>query len=129
MKLRDARIAKAVIAGKKIGDIAADESVTERQVYRILAKPEVRDVVDAAARALTRTATLAVQRGASAAAAALVSMSDGTAPPNAARTAAAGKVLDVAIRALEVEDLLSRLLELELLVAEREKTRALGEPT
>lgn len=123
MKIRDGRIAKSVIGGDKVADIAAREKVTERQVFRILAKPEVRDAVDAAARAMTRAATIRIQRGAASAADALCSMADGTVEASSGRVSAAARVVDIALRAVEVEDLLSRLLELELLVAERDRAR------
>jgi len=119
VKLRDARIAKAVIAGEKIAAIAAREGVSERQVYRRIATPEVRGAVDAAGRALTRAATLRIQRGAATAADALCAMADGTVTAVPGRVTAAAKVIDTALRAVEIDDLMTRLSALEQIVTER----------
>ena len=107
--------------GILVSTIAVEHQVSERQVFRILSKPDVKEVVDRAAREFTRTATLVVQRGAASAATALVGMASGAQPATAPRVAAAGKVLEVASHAVELDDLARRVEELEALVDARER--------
>ena len=113
MRPRDGRVAAALISGRIVREIAVAEGVTERQVFRILAKPEVREETDRAAREATRCAGLVVRSGARAAATALVAMASGDAPANSARTAACLGVLAMAAKLSELDDVIRRLDALE----------------
>lgn len=94
MKLRCARVAKAAISGATIKEMAASESVSERQVFRILAKPEVRGAIDAAMQLAVRSSTSILQRGAEGSARALVQMANGEIEASVARVAAARGVIE-----------------------------------
>lgn len=109
MKPRDARVAAALISGRLVREIALEEKVTERQVFRILARAEVREEIDRQTREVVRAAGLVVRTGARAAATALVAMASGAAPASSARTAACLGVLGTAAKLGELEDVLRRL--------------------
>jgi hypothetical protein len=119
--MKHARIAEAVISGRKIAEIATAERIGERQVYKILARPEVRRVVDQAARELARGAARVLLQNATAAAIALVAIGVDDSAPATARVAALTKVIELGQRAIEIDDLDRRVEDLEQLVREREK--------
>jgi len=117
MKTRDAKIAAALISGRLVREIASDEGVSERQVFRILAKTEVKEELERATSELARTAGLVVRSGARAAAKGLVEMASGSVPASSARTAACLGVLNTAAKMTELEDLGRRLEALERTIA------------
>jgi hypothetical protein len=129
MKIKHARIAEALISGRKLAEIATAESVSIRQIYRIAGRPDVRRIVDQAARELARVAARVLLQNAHAAATALVAVgTDGSAPASA-RVAALTKVIELGQRAVEIDDLARRVEELEAAVRERAGEHPGGWPT
>ena len=113
MKATDARLVAAVLSGATVRDVAAELDVSERQVYRRLARPDVREAIDKSAREMARSATLVLQRGADSAARALVAMADGREKASYARVSAAKAVIELALRAVDLDELQTRLAALE----------------
>ena len=117
MKPRDARVAAAQISGRLVREIAAAEGVTKRQVFRRLAKPDVRAEIDRSRREQTRAAGLVISAGLRSAAGALLEIATGQVEARQGQVAAAVAVRDWAVRFIELEELERRLRELERLAA------------
>jgi len=124
LDIRDARVAAAAIAGQSVRDIAAAEGVSERQAYRILAKPGVRAAIDRAGREMVRAAALVLRSGAIEAARTLTRFASGElAAPPAVRFAAAAKVAELVEDRRAVDELEERLEQLEARSASAEGWR------
>jgi hypothetical protein len=112
--IRDARVAAAAISGQSVGEIAASENVSERQIYRVLAKPGVRAAIEKAAREMVRSAELVLRSGASAAARTLVAFASGELKaPASVRLSAASKIVDVTEAHRTLDEIDERLTQLE----------------
>lgn len=105
----------ALLTEPTVTAAAAKVGVGERTVHTWLAEPTFADAYRAARRHAVGQAIARLQQGSTAAVDALLDVIDGayaTAPP-AVRVSAAKVVLDMAFRAVELEDLQARLEALE----------------
>lgn len=112
MSPRDRKIAAAAISGQTAREIAPIVGVSERQVFRVLARSDVRALIDGAARDAMRAAVASVRAAAAQAAGVLVEIAQDKKAPAATRVAAAGKIMDIAAN-YELADQERRILELE----------------
>jgi RES domain-containing protein len=112
------RAVSALLTEATIRKAAEVAGVKERTVYNWLKVPAFADEYRAARREATQQAIARVQLYSSNAAATLV-MLMATGNPAAVRLAAASKILDLAIKSVEIDDLAARLEALEARYAEK----------
>ena len=124
LKPAQIRAIEALLTHDRRDEAATAARVSERSLRRWLAEPTFRDALAAHRTRLLGDATSTLARGAARAAAALVEMAEGKSA-TAARVAAARAVIDLALKAAEVDDLARRLEALEAKAAEREVLAAL----
>jgi ATP-dependent helicase YprA (DUF1998 family) len=112
------RTVSALLSEPSVRKAAEIAGVKERTVYNWLKTPAFADEYRAARRAATSQAIARIQTYSGHAAATLVMlMASGN--PAAVRLAAASKVLDLAIKSVEIDDLAARLEALEARYAEK----------
>jgi hypothetical protein len=107
----------ALLTEPSVRKAAEAAGVQERRLYRWLKEPDFADAYRTARREATQQAIARLQQASGAAVSVLLTIMarDTTAPP--VRLAAASKVLDLAIKSVELEDLQARLEALEKLYA------------
>jgi hypothetical protein len=113
VKAKAAKLVELVIQGTSVRDAAEQLGVSRRHAFRLLSAPECRQAVDRAGREMARGATLRLQRGAENAAEALCGMADGTIRATSPRVAAARAVVELVLRAVDLDELQTRLAALE----------------
>ena len=100
---------------------AADKiGITPRTLYKWLKMPEFRSAYMAAKREAVTVAVARLQQAAAEAVEALRSIMNDPKKPASARVSAARSILELAIKAIEIEDLEIRIEELERLMAQKE---------
>ena len=110
----------ALLTNVTIQNAAKEAGISERQIHRWLAEDKEFD--DAYRRArwrATQQAIARLQQVSSAAVTVLLSIAADKHMPPSSRVAAASKLLDLALRAVEVEELEARLSNLEALTKEK----------
>lgn len=122
------RAIEALLTHETQQDAAKAARVGQRSIRRWLTQEPFRAALARQRTRLLEEAGTVLARGASRAANSLVRMAGGELPPSSARVQAARAVLDLALRAAELDDVLKRLAELEAL-AEQAKARDRNGPT
>lgn len=111
---KQGRFLEALLASPTIAAAAKKAGISERTGYRWLREdPEFRRRHREAKRQAIEHCTVLLAAGAHGAVAVLLKIANDAAAPASARVAAAGKVLDVALRAVELDDVAGRLEALE----------------
>jgi transposase len=113
VKAKAAKLVELVIQGTSVREAAEQLQVSRRHAFRLLSAPECRQAIDRAGREMARSATMRLQRGAEAAADALCEMAAGTVKATTPRVAAARAVIELVMRATDLDELQSRLAALE----------------
>ncbi len=111
---RQERFLEALMTSATVTAAAAKAKVGERTAFRWLAQdPRFRTAYRQARRASVEQSMVLIGSGVAIATSTLLKICSDTAAPASARVAAAGKVLDMALRSLEMDDLSARLEALE----------------
>lgn len=118
-----ARAIEALLAHETQAEAAKAARVGQRSIRRWLTQEGFRAALARQRSRLLEDAGAVLARGASRAAASLVKMACGDMKAASPRVAAARAVLDIALRAAELDDVMKRLAELEAL-AEQNDQRA-----
>jgi hypothetical protein len=113
VKAKAAKLVELVIQGTSVREAAEQLQVSRRHAFRLLSAPGCRQAIDRAGREMARSATMRLQRGAEAAADALCEMAAGTVKATTPRVAAARAVIELVMRATDLDELQSRLAALE----------------
>jgi len=101
---------------------AADKiGITPRTLYKWLKMPEFRSAYMAAKREAVTVAVARLQQAAAEAVEALRSIMNDPKKPASARVSAARAILEMAIKAIEIEDLEVRIEELERLITNKKE--------
>jgi hypothetical protein len=108
----------ALLSSATIKAAAESAGVAERTIHTWLTEPAFDAAYRAARRDAVKLATTRLQVASSAAVAVLCQLM-GTPNPPAVRLAAASKILELAIKSVELEDIQSRLEALERVYAEK----------
>ncbi len=104
----------ALLSSATIQNAAKEAGISERQIHRWLADDQEFDAAYRRARwRATQQAIARLQQVSSAAVTVLISIAADKHMPPSSRVAAASKLLDLALRAVEVEELEARLTALE----------------
>ncbi len=104
----------ALLSSATIQNAAKEAGISERQIHRWLADDQEFDAAYRRARwRATQQAIARLQQLSSAAVTVLISIAADKHMPPSSRVAAASKLLDLALRAVEVEELEARLTALE----------------
>lgn len=118
---REARVVKALLV-HALGETAAKAAgVGLRTLRRYVARPHVREALRRGALERLHGTTAALARHCEGAADDLGKMATGALEPNAGRVRACVAVLELAARAIEIEDLAARIDELERTAAPRKE--------
>jgi hypothetical protein len=120
------RAIEALLAHETQGEAAKAARVGQRSIRRWLTQEPFRAALARQRSRLLEDAGGVLARGASKAAASLVEMATGKGKASSPRVAAARAVLDIALRAAELDDVLKRIAELETLAQEAAKQRDPG---
>jgi AraC-like DNA-binding protein len=107
----------ALLSEPTIKQAAAVVGVSERQLHRWLKDDAFSEAYRAARRAAVQQATARLQQASTKAVGVLVGLMDDTAIPAPVRLSAASKVLEMAVKAVELDDLDARLKALEAIYA------------
>ncbi len=118
LSVRQHKALSAILSEPSIRKASEQCSVPERTLYQWLKTPAFADEYRSARREATQQAIARVQQFSGHAAATLVSLLDTRHSP-AIRLAAASKILDIAIRTVDLEALEARLIAMEAHLAER----------
>jgi DNA-binding MurR/RpiR family transcriptional regulator len=113
----------ALLNNPTVRDAAKEAKLSEATLWRYLRDDGFRTRYQSARRDLLAQTSLRLQSDATHAAKVLRDVADDTNAPASARVSAARAILDSAIKAAEVEDLLPRLQALEQAEAARKGTR------
>lgn len=103
----------ALMSSPTIATAAAAIGIEERSIYRWLNEPHFAEAYRVARREATAQAVARLQQYSGAAVQVLVDLMEKESTHASVRLAAASKVLDLAIRAVEIEDMAERLAALE----------------
>lgn len=110
----------ALLTEPTITTAAEKAGITPRTLYKWLKLPEFRSAYMAAKREAVTVAIARLQQAATEAVEALRSIMNDPKKPASARVSAARAILEMAIKAIEIEDLEVRIEELELVIQKRE---------
>ena len=113
LSLAQHKAVHALLTEPTIRQAARAAGVDERTLYRWLKDPAFAAVYRSARREATQQALAQLQRQSGEAVKTLVSIMKNARQPAAARIAAAAKVLDLAVKTLELDDFEARLAALE----------------
>ncbi len=116
---RETLFVDEVASGKTLGDAATALGMSARSARRWRTKPHIAAAIRARVAENVGSARAILAAGATRAAAALVNMSDGTVPAEAAKVSAARAVVEAATQAVEADVIEARLVELETRLQER----------
>ncbi len=110
----------ALLTSATIQGAAKEAGISERQIHRWLAEDQEFDATYRRARwRATQQAIARLQQVSSAAVTVLISIAADKHQPTSSRVAAASKLLDLALRSVEIEELEARLANLEALTKEK----------
>jgi hypothetical protein len=112
LKPREERVLSAMLEGATVADAAAALRLHRRTVERVLARPQVAAAYRTARAALMAAAFVRLRRASGVAVETLMRVMGAPDAPGAS-VSAARVVLDMALRAVEAEDLLERIAALE----------------
>jgi HD-like signal output (HDOD) protein len=117
---REVLFVEGIARGESLADSATAAGVSYRTARRWRLKPHVAEAIrNRVGENLSQTRAI-LSAGSSRAARSLVSMSDGTTPAESARVSAARAVVESATKLAEIEELASRLAEIEAQLAQGE---------
>lgn len=110
------RAISALLSSPSIPEAAKASGLSERSLYRWLQDEEFQETYQAARREVVKHAVTTVQAAMSKAVETLREIMEDTDAPASARVSAARAVLDLGLKATEIEDLQRRVAEIEALL-------------
>jgi hypothetical protein len=115
---REIRFVDALAIGRTLGDAATSARISSRSGRRWKAKPHIAEAVRARLSENIAVGRAILAAGMSRAATGLVAMASGDVRPDAARVSACRAVTEGAVKLVEMEELQTRLAEVEAQLAE-----------
>jgi hypothetical protein len=113
LSARETRFVDALAVGRSPSEAAKEIGLSDRSGRRWRKKPEIIEAIRARLSENIATAKSILASGAAKAATGLVQMASGETPAEAARVSACRAVTEGAVRLVEIEEIESRLAELE----------------